>query len=59
MGDNRAPDIIVALAVLYTLAFVFTLLRVYVRIYVSKNWGADDYVLVATLVSKHCVTDQS
>jgi hypothetical protein len=51
MGDNRVAEMVIALAILYSLSFLFTALRVYVRIFVSKNWGVDDTLLIATLVS--------
>lgn len=50
MGQNRVPDLVAALAVLYTISVLFTALRVYVRIFISKNWGLDDSLLIATLV---------
>lgn len=33
------------------LAHLFVSLRVYVKTFLSKSWGADDYLLVASLVS--------
>jgi hypothetical protein len=53
MGENRVPELVTALVVLYTISFLFTALRVYVRVFVSKNWGADDTLLMATLVSSN------
>lgn len=50
-AENRAPELVSALAILYSLSFVFVALRVYVRIYISKNWGLDDSLLVVTWVS--------
>ena len=50
MSENRVPDLVAALAILYTISVLFTALRVYVRVFISKNWGADDSLLVATLV---------
>jgi hypothetical protein len=50
-AENRVPELVTALCILYTLSVVFVALRIYVRIYISKNWGLDDYFLVATWVS--------
>jgi hypothetical protein len=50
MDDNRVPELVAALSVLYTISVLFTALRVYVRVFISKNWGLDDSLLMATLV---------
>jgi hypothetical protein len=50
MGSNRVPDLVAALAILYTISVLFAALRVYVRIFISKNWGLDDSLLMGTLV---------
>ena len=50
MSDNKVPELVAALSVLYTISVLFTALRVYVRIFISKNWGLDDSLLMATLV---------
>jgi hypothetical protein len=50
MGDNRVPELVAALSVLYTISVLFTALRVYVRVFISKNWGLDDSLLMTTLV---------
>jgi hypothetical protein len=50
MGENRVPDLVAALAILYTISVLFAALRVYVRIFISKNWGLDDSLLMGTLV---------
>jgi hypothetical protein len=54
MGDNIVPEMVTVLVVLYTISILFTALRVYVRVFISKNWGADDTLLIATLVSNTC-----
>lgn len=51
MSNNRVPDMVTALVVLYSISVLFTALRIYVRVFISKNWGADDSLLMATLVS--------
>jgi hypothetical protein len=50
MDDNRVPELVAALSVLYTVSVLFTALRVYVRVFVSKGWGLDDSLLMVTLV---------
>ena len=50
MDDNRVPELVAALSVLYTVSVLFTALRVYVRVFVSKGWCLDDSLLMATLV---------
>jgi hypothetical protein len=50
MDDNRVPELVAALSVLYTVSVLFTALRVYVRVFVSKGWVLDDSLLMATLV---------
>jgi hypothetical protein len=50
MDDNRSPELVAALSVLYSVSILFTALRVYVRVFISKNWGLDDSLLMATLV---------
>jgi len=50
MADNKVPQLVAALSVLYTISVLFTALRVYVRVFISKNWGLDDSLLMATLV---------
>jgi hypothetical protein len=50
MADNKVPQLVTALSVLYTISALFTALRVYVRVFISKNWGLDDSLLMATLV---------
>jgi hypothetical protein len=50
MDDNKVPKLVAAFSVLYTISILFTALRVYVRLFISKNWGLDDSLLIATLV---------
>jgi hypothetical protein len=48
--DNRGPELVVVLGLFLAFSWVFTALRVYVRLMISKNWGSDDTILLAALV---------
>jgi len=48
-GDWVLQDVT---AVFMALAWITVILRVYVRAWLVKSFGADDYLAVATLVSK-------
>ena len=50
MVASRAPELWGTLGVFLVLAWIFTALRVYVRAWVSRSWGADDFLLLAALV---------
>ncbi|KAK7224357.1 hypothetical protein V2G26_012360 [Clonostachys chloroleuca] len=47
---NRGPPLQVVCYVFGVLAFVVTLLRCYVRLYLVKSFGVDDYFMVLVLV---------
>ena len=42
MGGNRSNEIFVAGAVVGTISFVVTALRVFTRVKIMRAWGADD-----------------
>ena len=46
-----AVPAVVTLLVFTTLAFFVVALRVYTRVFVVKNVGADDYLMVGSMVS--------
>jgi hypothetical protein len=51
---NKADTAVAAVLGLFLgLAYLFVLLRVYVKTFLSKSWGADDYLLLVSLVSYH------
>lgn len=49
-GENRGPQLAGVLGFFLALTWIFTGLRVYVRLLISKNWAADDSVLMMALV---------
>jgi hypothetical protein len=48
--DNRGPPLQVVCYVFGVLASVATLLRCYVRLYLVKSFGVDDYFMALALV---------
>ncbi|KAE9381535.1 hypothetical protein N431DRAFT_425107 [Stipitochalara longipes BDJ] len=51
MAVDRGPELSAVLGLFLGLAYLFVLLRVYVKTFLSKSWGADDTLLLASLVS--------
>lgn len=51
MLATNISQLVGVLVLFLILAWVFTALRVYVRSLIRKNWGADDSLLLAALVS--------
>jgi hypothetical protein len=51
MLATNISQLVGVLVLFLILAWVFTGLRVYVRSLIRKNWGADDSLLLAALVS--------
>ena len=49
--EARSSELVVVSALLAFLAFVATALRFYARYLVCQQWGMDDYLTVAGLVS--------
>lgn len=49
-AESRGPQLEAVLGVFLALTWIFTGLRVYVRLRISKNWAADDVILMFTLV---------
>lgn len=47
---TKALELIGVLTTFLVLAWLFTLLRMYVRCCITKSWGVDDGLLLATLV---------
>lgn len=50
MVENRASQITAVAVTFIALTWISTLLRCFVRIYVVKHFGSDDYFAVASLV---------
>lgn len=48
--ENRGPELLYVCAVMVSLAFVSTVLRVYVRLGIVKAFGIDDWFMVAATV---------
>ena len=46
MEENRSKEIFVAGAVLGTVSFVVTALRVFTRVKITQAWGADDGIII-------------
>lgn len=49
-SDNRGPELLYVCAVMVGMAFISTVLRVYVRLGVVKAFGIDDWFMVAATV---------
>ncbi|RLL96931.1 hypothetical protein CFD26_103155 [Aspergillus turcosus] len=47
---NRGPSILIATSIVTVSAFLSVLARLYVRVFVIRNVGADDYVMLLTMV---------
>lgn len=54
-NDTRGPEIVGVLWALCTISWIIVLLRLYVRTFVRRNLGWDDYTIVAALVSTSAV----
>lgn len=50
MDQNRGPQVTTISITFLVLSWVTTVLRCYVRIFIVKHFGADDYLAVLTLV---------
>ncbi|TVY34859.1 hypothetical protein LSUB1_G005407 [Lachnellula subtilissima] len=50
MGENRGPELAVVFGLFLGLTWLFVALRVYVKSFLSKSWGADDYLLIISLM---------
>jgi hypothetical protein len=61
-AEDRGPQVAGVAILFLTLSWIFVGLRCYVRAIMMKNFGADDWLAVATLVSyrkDHCCLYQS
>lgn len=54
---NNIPTILATTACLTAIALFVVLLRFYVRIFMLKNFGSDDWVMALTAVGAHHVQD--
>lgn len=52
MAQNRGPQLAAVVALFMVLAWTAVSLRCYVRAIMIKNFGADDWLAVAALVSQ-------
>lgn len=50
MGENRAREVYIAVCICYPLAFVGVMFRFYVRYFMQKIMGFDDWLMVLSLV---------
>ena len=50
-GENKGPILLVVTILCYCLALLGTVARLYVRKYIVKHTGWDDWLIVASLVS--------
>lgn len=48
--DDRHQEVLAVAALFFVLTWVTVGLRCYVRGFMMKTWGADDYYMLATLV---------
>jgi hypothetical protein len=48
--EDRSPQVIAVVILFLTLAWVLTLLRCYVRIYMTRLFRSDDWLALAVLV---------
>jgi hypothetical protein len=48
--DTAVPAVVTG-CVFTSIAFIFVVLRVFSRVFVIKNFGADDYLMVLAMVS--------
>lgn len=51
MAEDRGPQLAAVLGLFLGLTYVFVGLRIYVRLFVSKNWWKDDYLLLGAQVT--------
>lgn len=49
--ENNGPHILAVIGFLMGFGMLVVLLRVYVRVFMTKTMGADDYIMVAAQVS--------
>lgn len=56
MAEDRGPQVAAVAILFLTLSWVAVSLRVYVRTILMKNFGLDDWLAVASLVSLIFVT---
>lgn len=49
--ENNGPQILAVVGCLMTIGLITVILRVYVRVFMTKTMGADDYVMIAAAVS--------
>ncbi|TVY47169.1 hypothetical protein LOCC1_G002578 [Lachnellula occidentalis] len=50
MAQDRAPELAAVYGLFLGLTWLFVALRVYVKSFLSKSWGTDDYLLVVSLI---------
>ncbi|TVY89897.1 hypothetical protein LAWI1_G004152, partial [Lachnellula willkommii] len=50
MPENGGPKIVAVNVLFVALTWMFVSLRVYVKIFLTRSWGADDYLLVVSLI---------
>lgn len=55
MAANRAPGVYAVVAVFLALTWVTAILRCYVRGFVAKKFGLEDYLAMLALVSRYTV----
>jgi hypothetical protein len=51
--DNRGPEIVLFLIILLAVTWISVILRIYVRFWIIKAFGADDWLIIAALVRQH------
>ncbi|TVY83984.1 hypothetical protein LSUE1_G001347 [Lachnellula suecica] len=49
MGENRGPELAAVLGLFLGLTWLFVSLRLYVKTFINKSWGADDYLIIVAL----------
>ena len=48
--EDRSKEILAVAVFFITLSWIFVLLRVYVKVFMLKNFGLDDWLMVLTIV---------
>lgn len=49
---NRGPEIVLLMIILLAVTWTSVILRFYTRIWITKAFAADDWLIIAALVSK-------
>jgi hypothetical protein len=50
--ETRGPDVVILNSVLIFVVTLIVMLRLYVRVFLLRRWGFDDFFIILALVSK-------